>query len=58
MVYAEVELAARQTKTQRELCQVNENVEELFCQGKLYMTDENWVDFTKLIGEIHPTLPA
>lgn len=58
MEYADIELAARQAKSPKELCEVNERADELFWQGKLKMTDENWRDFTKLLGEIHSKLSA
>jgi len=58
MEYADIELAARHAKSVKELCGVNERAEELFAKGDLKMTDENWRDFTKLIGEIHSKLSA
>jgi hypothetical protein len=56
--YAGLEHAAKQAKTKRELCRINEDAESLFCQGKLKMTDKDWIQFTKLIRELHPKLPV
>lgn len=58
MEYADIELAARQAKSAKELCEVNERAEELFWQGTLKMTNENWRDFTKLVGEIQSKFSA
>lgn len=58
MDYAEIESSAKQAKTRRELWQINERVETLFCQGKLEMTDENWINYTKLLAELSPSLPV
>lgn len=58
MKYADIAIAAKQAKSVKELCAVNERAEELFNQGNLSMTDENWRDFTKLLSEIHSKLSA
>lgn len=58
MEYADIRQATEQAKTQQELCKVNEKTEQLFAAGELRMTDDNWVDYTNLIGELHPKLPA
>lgn len=58
MEYADIELAARQAKTAKELCEVYERTEALFAQGDLKMTKQNWRDFTKLLGEIQSELSA
>lgn len=58
MEYADIELAARQAKSVKELCEVNERAEELFAQGNLNMTNQNWRDFTKLIGDVQSKFSA
>lgn len=58
MEYADIRQAAEQAKSQQELCEINDKTEQLFAVGELRMTDDNWVDYTNLIGERHPNLPA
>lgn len=58
MEYADIALAARQVKSAKELCEVNERAEELFAQGNLNMTNQDWRDFTKLLGEIQSKFSA
>lgn len=58
MEYADIKQAVEQAKTQQELCKINGKTEQLFAAGELRMTDENWVDYTNLIGGRHPNLPA
>lgn len=58
MEYADIKQAVEQAETQQELCKINEKTEQLFAAGELRMTDDNWVDYTNLIGDRHPNLPV
>lgn len=56
--YFALRQAAELAKTHDELIKINEKANTLYCSDKLKITDGDWVDFTRLIGEVHAKLSA
>lgn len=51
MKYEDIECEVGRANSVQELCQINNMADQLHLEGKLQMTDQNWIDFTELLAK-------